>query len=177
MRARVLANDGGPLVAIDAGDAALWKGRIEFDEDSDYGRACNTGYPAGLVPLGTSKAVVIGAREGIGTAGWLPSIGGQLLLVGCVFADQDAYEALPHLLNEADRQWAPLGTITLGAGRMLLFHATCRLSDLKIDPDGEVACIGDALSATVDPGQYALAASEVAVADKALFNVVRWTPA
>ena len=59
MSARVFANDGGPLIALDAGDATLWEGGEDPDENSDYGRACEAGYPASLVRLTTNAAVII----------------------------------------------------------------------------------------------------------------------
>jgi hypothetical protein len=172
MSARVFANDGGPLIAFDSGDAALWDGGQNPDEDSDYRRACETGYPAGLVPLTTSAGVVIGAEEGLGTAWWLHSTDRHLFLVGCAFADDDVDEDLPRLLDEAT--WMSLGNMTVTSGKLLLFHAACRLTDLTIDPDRDVAAIGDAISVIVEPGEYALATCEVALPDKALFNVVRW---
>jgi Immunity protein 21 len=101
MSARVFANDGGPLIAFDSGDAALWDGGENPDEGSDYRRACETGYPAGLVPLTTSAGVVIGAEEGLGTAWWLHSTDRHLFLVGCAFADDDVDEDLPRLLDDA----------------------------------------------------------------------------
>ena len=176
MSARVFANDGGPLIALDAGDATLWEGGEDPDEDSDYGRACEAGYPASLVRLTTYAAVIIGAQEGLGTAWWLHSPDGRLFLVGCAFADDGVTEELPQLLDDDGRAtWKPLGKITLASGKLLLFHAACRLTDLTIDPDRDVAVIGDALSATVGPGEYVLASCEVALPDKALFNLVRWT--
>jgi hypothetical protein len=78
-------------------------------------------------------------------------------------------------LDDARASWTPLGKIAVASGTLLLFHAACRLTDLTIDPDRDVAVIGDALSATVGPGVYALASCEVDLPDKALFNVVRWT--
>jgi hypothetical protein len=175
MRRQVFANDGGPLIALDAGDAALWKGGLEPGANSDYGRACDADYPASLIPTTTSSAVVIGAKEGIGAAWWLPSTDVHLFLIGCVFADHGVDEALLRLLYEETTPWTPLGKVAVRSGKVLLFHAACRLSDVEIDPDRNVAHIGHALAASVEPGQYALAACEVSLPDKALFNVVRWT--
>lgn len=176
MRARRFVNDGGPLLALDAGDAALWMGGVDPGADGDYGRACASGHPAGLIPVGASSAVVLGAREGIGTAWWQPSADGRLLLVGCVYADDGIEEALPDLLQRDDVSWAPLGGVDLRSGQALLLNASSRLSDVTVDPDRELAVIGDALSVRVACGRYATAACELLLPDKALFNVVRWTP-
>lgn len=62
MSARVFANDGGPLIALDARAATVWEGGEDPDEDSDYGRACATDYPASAIPLTTNVAVVMGAE-------------------------------------------------------------------------------------------------------------------
>jgi len=119
--------------------------------------------------------VVIGAEEGLGTAWWLHSPDRHLFLIGCAFADDDVDEELRRLLDEEQATWMSLGKMAVASGKLLLFHAACRLTDLTIDPDRDVAVIGDAISVIVEPGEYALAACEVALPDKALFNVVRWT--
>lgn len=175
MSARTFTNDGGPLIALDAGDAALWQGGENPDDDSDYGRACKTGYPAGLVPLNATVGVVVGAAEGVGTASWLHSPDGQLFLVGCVFADDNIDDKLQRLLSDEHATWIPLGRTAVPSGKVLLFHAACRLSDPAIDPDRDVAVIGDALSVVVPTGDYTIEAREVIMPDIALFNVVRWT--
>jgi hypothetical protein len=176
MGARVFANDGGPLIALDASHATFWEGGTDPDEESDYKRACEAGYPAGLVPVETTAAAVIGAEEGLATARWIHSPEGHLFLVGCAFADDDVDEDLPRLLKDG-AAWMPLGRIAVASGKLLLFHAACQLTDLRIDPDRDVAVIGDALSAIVEPGEYSLAARELALPNKALFNFVRWTRA
>lgn len=175
MSARVFANDGGPLIALDAEDAILWAGGENPDDDSDYGRACKSGYPASLVPLTTNVAAVIGAQEGLGTAQWLHSPDGQLFLVGCAFADDDVDDKLQPLLDDEHATWIPLGRTAVPSGKLLLFHAACQLVDLTIDPDRDFAVIGDAISAVVEPGVYVVESREVSVPNKALYNVVRWS--
>src|SRR5204863_8174537 len=71
MAALKFANDGGPLIALDAALAAGWNGNRSDDyrdpipPGSDYERACNAGYPAELLTVGAGSGVVIRAREGL----------------------------------------------------------------------------------------------------------------
>jgi len=69
-------NDGGPLIAFDAGFADQWHGNTSDDYSnpippgSDYERACNARGPADLLQLADGVGVVIGR----GTA--FPLLGG-----------------------------------------------------------------------------------------------------
>jgi hypothetical protein len=175
------ANDGGPLIALDREDAPSWGGNTGADREhpipsgSDYERACQSHYPVGLVSVGTGLGVVIGAKEGIAEAWWAESLGGsEIFLVGCVFGDEETDRELTRYLHSAG-DWSRVGIGALKSGHLLLFHAASVGSELAIQLEREYAKIGDALPATIVPGHYSLLAREVALGDRALYNVARWT--
>ena len=120
-------------------------------------------------------AVIIGAKEGIGHLRWHSEGPKKAFLIGCAFADDDAFDELVLALhNDRPLDWVPLGTMEVSSGKVLLFHAACEGCDLEVDPQREVAFIGHAISVALTLGNYALAACEVSWPDRGLFNVVKW---
>ena len=173
------ANDGGPLVALAAEDAAMWLGADGSSESaaarSDYERACAAEYPAGVMPVANGTAVILGAQEHVAAAWWQRSSAGGVFLVGCTFADVGADQDLARMLDDGSiTAWAPIGVMTVRSGKVLLFHAAGTVGDLHIDPGREPAVIGDALSVVLAPGEYELSAREVSIPDRALYSAVRW---
>jgi Immunity protein 21 len=175
------ANDGGPLLAIDAQAAADWTGTGEdtttgIPPGSDYDRACHVDYPAGILPAGSSSAVVIGAQENVGAARWLQGADPTVVfLVGAVFGDETTDLALfEQLLRGHGFEWVHLGELTVPSGRLALFHAACSGADVTLDPLREPALIGDAITQPVLPGRYRLSAAEARFDDHALYCIVRW---
>ncbi len=183
MTALRFANDGGPLIALDAALAAQWTGnrspdyRDPIPPGSDYERACNAGFPADLLKIGDSTGVVIGAQEGISTAWWYPLAGDVLCLVGSVFGDQASDAQLTRMLGD-DRSgdWQHLGAFTVQSGQVLLMHAASEGALVTIDPATSHAAIEDAVSASLPMGTYRLACREVSLEGRGLYTVVHWRP-
>jgi hypothetical protein len=175
------ANDGGPLIALDATALQHWCGvGNDFTQDippgSDYARACAAGYPAAVLPVADTYGVVVGAQEGFSDARWWePPEPGTFYLIGSVFGDEASDLALMRQLSLGSvAGWIDLGVLALESGRLMLFHAACAGLELELDPLRPYAVIGDGLSQAVAPGAYRVAATEVSVGNDALYNVVRW---
>jgi len=178
------ANDGGPMIAIDAANAELWTGNDDPDgsgeaipEGSDYERACESEYPAGLLPVGGSHGIVVGAQEAVGSAWWHREGGAsEAFLVAAAYGDEDSDRELAERLSRSDAtDWTTLGSIELASGRVLLLHAACTGTQVDVDPERRPAVIGDALSIQLPPGTYTTQACAVEIEDRALYNVVRLT--
>ncbi len=177
-------NDGGPLIAFDAGFADQWHGNTSDDYSnpippgSDYERACNARGPADLLQLADGVGVVIGTRDGITTAWWLPLKSGGLYLVGCVFGERARDRDLEGILaQDSSENWQPLGTVDVKSGRLLLLHAASEGATVTIDPAAPHACIEDAVSASLKPGRYEVSCRVVSLEGRGLYTVVKWQPA
>ena len=176
------ANDGGPLIALDAHVANHWHGNHSDDYSdpippgSDYERACSARAPADLLQIAHGAAVIIGAQEGIATAWWQPLKVGGLCLVGCVYGDQASDGELSNVLAEsASGSWQHLGTMTGYSGQLLLLHAASEGTTVTIDPSAPHACIEDAVSASLDRGRYEVSCRVVSLGH-GLYTLVQWQP-
>jgi hypothetical protein len=177
------ANDGGPLIAFDAGLADRWHGNTSDDYSdpippgSDYERACSARAPADLVQIADGVGVVIGAQDGISTAWWHPLKSGGLCLVGCVFGERAGDRELETILDQdSPENWQSLGTVNVQSGRLLLLHAASEGTTVAIDPAAPHACIEDAVSASLNRGRYDVCCRVVNLEGRALYNVVKWQP-
>jgi hypothetical protein len=178
------ANDGGPLLAIDGQLAPFWHGNVSGNDPdpipsgSDYERACHAAHPAQIIPVGPGCGVVIGAQEGVSAAWWDNLSSAVLVLVGAVFGDDWSDDILrTQLEGSLSVGWQRLERMKVTSGRLLLFHAASEGAHVTVDPARPFALIEDAISATLPAGPYVVEAREVAIEDRALYNVVRWSPA
>lgn len=172
------ANDGGALIALDLAAATGWRGGVDPEDESDYGRACTAGYPAGRVDVGETWGAIIGADEGIATAEWWREPDSPTyFLIGSAFGDETTDRALRAALRAGTvANWTELGVMRVASGRLVLMHAACAGGDVDLDPPRDLALIGDAVTQAVAPGSYQVAAIEVTMEQEALYNVIRWTP-
>jgi hypothetical protein len=176
------ANDGGPLIALDATALTQWHGvgddtAQDIPPGSDYARACAAGHPAGFLPVADTYGVIVGAQEGVSDARWWePAEPGTIYLIGSVFGDEASDLTLMHQLSiDGVAGWSELGVLALGSGQLTLFHAACAGAEIDLDPPRPLALIGDGLSQPVPPGAYRVSATEVTIGQDGLYNVVRWS--
>lgn len=173
-------NDGGPLVVVPGDVAAAWRGADDPDARTgadDYQRACAAGYPASLLAVGRSVAIVIGAQDHVGVAWWLDALPSALYLVGSVTGADDEDEELTAALHSQDlRAWEPLGQMRSDDGRLLLLHAAWAGDDVSAPRGNDDAVAGDLLGMAVGSSTYAVHATELRLSRRSIYNVIRWTP-
>ncbi|MDX2606002.1 Imm21 family immunity protein [Streptomyces caniscabiei] len=111
---RWVKSSGGPLMAIPEAVLAFWAGADGDETSSDYDRACDIDGPVGLLPVGDTRALVLG-DEPAPTA-YLPGPG---VFVRCYAADfeTELLAGVPAALEtaawEPELRWRVPGPVVL----------------------------------------------------------------
>ncbi|MFF6996537.1 immunity 21 family protein [Streptomyces sp. NPDC008313] len=154
---------GGPLIVVPEVVLPFWSGADGDEMSSDYDRACDVDGAVGLVPVGDTRALVLG-DEPAATA-YLPEHG---VFVRWSAADSEAglLACVPAALHSAD--WGPQAHWDV-PGDVLLFDAA------HTGPDAERA--EDHVRVALAPGRYAVRAASARPAPGTSLHLVRLRPA
>lgn len=152
---------GGPLIAIPEAVLAFWTGADGDEIASDYDRACDVEGAVGLLPVGDSRALVLG-DEPAPTA-YLP---GHRVFVRWYAADSEhellagVEEALHVAAWEPEVEWHVPGPV-------VLFDAAW---------PGGAAGRTEHLRAALDAGRYGVSAAFVSAGPETWLGLVRLRP-
>jgi hypothetical protein len=139
-------SDGGPLIAIPEVVLPFWAGADGDETTSDYDRACEVDGLIGLLPVGDTRALVLG-DEPASTA-FLPQ---HETFVRWCAADSEAalLDRIPEALEAAE--WEPEVQWDV-PGAVVLFDAAW---------PGNESARADHLRVALEPGRYAVRAAYV----------------
>jgi len=137
---------GGPLIAIPEVVLPFWAGADGDDMSSDYDRACDVDGFIGLVPVGDTRALVLGDEPA--STSYLPEHG--TFVRWCAAESEDELlSGVPAALAEA--VWEPEVEWSV-PGPVVLFDAAW---------PGAASARTDHLRVALEPGRYAVRAAYV----------------
>lgn len=158
---RWVESSGGPLIAIPEAVLPFWAGADGDETSSDYDRACDIDGHVGLLPVGDTRALVLG-HEPASTA-YLAEHGA---FVRCYPADSaaellaDVPAALDAAAWEPEVEWRVPGPV-------VLFDA--------VRPGGAVRQ-ADHVRVELGPGRYGVRAAYVSTGPETWLGLVRVRP-
>ncbi|MFE7761296.1 immunity 21 family protein [Streptomyces sp. NPDC057438] len=158
---RWVESGGGPLIALPEAVLPFWAGADGDETSSDYDRACDLDGHIGLLPVGDTRALVLG-REPAATT-YLPEHG---TFVRRYAADSGAglLADVPAALDAAD--WEPEARWRV-PGPVVLFDAAC---------PGDAFRGRDHVRVELAPGRYGVRAARVATGPRTWLGLVRLRP-
>lgn len=156
-----IESGGGPLIAIPEVVLPFWTGADGDEMSSDYDRACDIDGHIGLLPVGDTRALVLG-DEPAATA-FLPEHG--TFVQWCAANSEDeVLGAVPAALDVAP--WGPEVEWTV-PGAVVLFDAAW---------PGDDSQRTDHLRVALEPGRYGVRAASVSVGPETWIGLVRLRP-
>ncbi|MDX2820352.1 hypothetical protein Sipo8835_23370 [Streptomyces ipomoeae] len=162
---RWVESSGGPLIAIPEAVLPFWAGADGDETSSDYDRACHVDGPAGLLPVGDTRALVLG--DGPTPTAYLPEHG---TFVRRHTADAGVESAagvlaeVPRALDAA--AWEPEVEWRV-PGPVVLFDAA---------RPGDVSRLTDHVRVDLEPGRYGVRAAYVSTGPETGLGLVRVRP-
>jgi hypothetical protein len=164
---------GGPLVVVPEAALTDWVGGTETDDEDDYDRACAVETVAGVIPVGSAAAIVLGLP---GPTCWLPERSAFLHWLAAD-SDEEIVRAADSVLADPGTEWEDAGTWETAGPALLMDSA---LSGTEIIDTSELGFPADMppLSApvSVDAGRWSVQAC-LAEGDETAFMLVRLSPA
>jgi hypothetical protein len=163
---RWVESGGGPLIAVPEAVLPFWAGADGDETSSDHDRACDLDGHIGLLPVGDSRALVLGCEPAATT--YLPE---HAAFVRHHAADSpagpraaaslaDVPAALDAAVWEPEVRWRVPGPV-------VLFDAA--------RPGGAVG-VGDHVRVELTPGRYGVRAARVATGPRTWLGLVRLRP-
>ncbi|WP_338899499.1 Imm21 family immunity protein [Streptomyces sp. TG1A-60] len=158
---RWVGSSGGPLIAIPEAVLPFWAGADGDETSSDHDRACGVDGHLGLLPVGDSRALVLGP-EGAPTA-YLPEHG-TFVRRYAAGRETELLVDVPAALDAA--VWGP-ETRWRVPGPVVLFDAA--------RPGGAFRDT-DHVRVELDPGRYGVRAASVSTGPETWLGLVRVRP-
>jgi hypothetical protein len=165
---RWVESAAGPLIAVPEAVLPFWAGADGDETSSDHDRACDLPGHAGLLPVGDTRALVLGG-EPAATA-YLPGHG--LFVRRCAAGDEARPPSEARLLSEVsaaldDAVWEPALEWRV-PGPLVLFDAA---------RPGRAAAATDHVRVELTPGRYGVSAASVPRGPWTGLRLVRVGPA
>ncbi|WP_200300844.1 Imm21 family immunity protein [Streptomyces adelaidensis] len=164
---RWVASSGGPLIAIPEAVLPFWAGADGDETSSDHDRACDVDGHVGLLPVGDTRALVLGhqGREGHEPAStaYLPEHGTFVRRPEAA-SEAELLAAVPAALDAA--AWQPEAEWRV-PGPVVLFDAA--------RPGGALRQT-DHVRVELDPGRYGVRAAYVSTGPETWLGLVQVRP-
>ncbi|MGW0845783.1 immunity 21 family protein [Streptomyces sp. NPDC002787] len=158
---RWVESSGGPLIAIPEAVLPFWAGADGDETSSDYDRACDVDGHVGLLPVGDTRALVLGHEPA--PSAYLPEHG---TFVRRYAAGSEA-ELLAHVPAALDAAvWEPEVRWRV-PGPVVLFDAAW---------PGDAARRNDHVRVELEPGHYGVRAAYVSTGPETRLGLVRVRP-